>query len=304
MKKYFTSVFILGTILISFNSFAQLKVSSSGNVGINTLTPAYKLDVNAKTLRSYYQSNQPFILDVYHADPRITTGSHIVFYRMDGTDFANIECKVCTEYSDSTAKENISLLKNEGLSTILQLRGVSFSWKNDKNETKHSGFLAQEVESILPGAVYTDDSLKHKSLSYSAIIPYLVEAIKEQQHTIEDQNARLDDFENNCCNNASLKSASIGNVNESDVNVAKLYQNAPNPFTTQTIIKFEIPKTVGNAQLYICNMNGTLLKTIPINQRGVGNVTIRGNEFKAGMYLYSLVDDGKIIDTKQMLLTE
>ena len=28
------------------------------------------------------------------------------------------------------------------------------------------------------------------------------------------------------------------------------------------------------------------------------------NEFVAGMYLYSLVCDGKIVDTKQMLLTE
>jgi hypothetical protein len=34
------------------------------------------------------------------------------------------------------------------------------------------------------------------------------------------------------------------------------------------------------------------------------NVTINANEFVAGMYLYSLVCDGKIVDTKQMLLTE
>ena len=51
-------------------------------------------------------------------------------------------------------------------------------------------------------------------------------------------------------------------------------------------------------------MTGSLLKTIPVNQRGEGSVTINGNEFKAGMYLYSLVDDGKIVDTKQMLLTQ
>jgi len=51
-------------------------------------------------------------------------------------------------------------------------------------------------------------------------------------------------------------------------------------------------------------MTGTLIKNIVINQRGEGNVVINGSEFNAGMYLYSLVNDGKIIDTKQMLLTE
>ena len=51
-------------------------------------------------------------------------------------------------------------------------------------------------------------------------------------------------------------------------------------------------------------MTEILLKTISINQRGAGQVTINANEFAAGMYLYSLVCDGKIVDTKQMLLTE
>lgn len=56
--------------------------------------------------------------------------------------------------------------------------------------------------------------------------------------------------------------------------------------------------------LFICNMTGILLKTITASQRGAGNELINVNEFAAGMYLYSLVCDGKIVDTKQMLLTE
>jgi hypothetical protein len=50
-------------------------------------------------------------------------------------------------------------------------------------------------------------------------------------------------------------------------------------------------------------MTGTLLKTFEINQRNEGNIIINANEFIAGMYLYSLVCDGKIVDTKQMMLT-
>jgi len=92
--------------------------------------------------------------------------------------------------------------------------------------------------------------------------------------------------------------------NNSETESAKLFQNQPNPFSSETTIRFEIQQAVVDTQLYIFNMNGTLLKTIQINQRGSGNVTINGNEFNAGMYLYSLVVDNKIIESKQMLLTE
>ena len=95
-----------------------------------------------------------------------------------------------------------------------------------------------------------------------------------------------------------------GNTTSTDLSGAKLYQNNPNPFSVQTTIRFEIPETVQSAQLHFCNMTGTLLKTITVIQRGSDNVTINANELVAGMYLYSLVCDGKIVDTKQMLLTE
>jgi len=61
---------------------------------------------------------------------------------------------------------------------------------------------------------------------------------------------------------------------------------------------------VVDAQLYICNMRGVLLKTIQINQRGSGNVTMNGKELNAGMYMYTLVADGKEVDTKKMILTD
>jgi hypothetical protein len=138
------------------------------------------------------------------------------------------------------------------------------------------------------------------------LIPVLVEAIKEQQKIIENLSAQVETIENDCCNkNDNLKSGTISS-NEDNLaeNQAKLFQNAPNPFSNQTTIEFKLPQTVQSAQLHICNMTGTLLKTITVNQRGAGQETISGNEFIPGMYLYSLVADGKIIDTKQMLLTE
>ena len=51
-------------------------------------------------------------------------------------------------------------------------------------------------------------------------------------------------------------------------------------------------------------MSGGQIKSISIPERGKGTVTIQGSELSAGMYLYALIADGKVIDTKRMILTK
>ena len=84
----------------------------------------------------------------------------------------------------------------------------------------------------------------------------------------------------------------------------QLFQNTPNPFTQNTTIAMLIPDEVANATLYVYDMQGTQKKSIPVNSRGNTSVTISGGEFIAGMYMYTLIADGKAIDTKQMILTK
>ena len=164
-------------------------------------------------------------------------------------------------------------------------------------EIDRFGFIAQELEEVFPELVDVDKE-GYLNIDYIGLIPIMVEAIKELQ-------AKVETIENDCCASGSnLKAVKINSSTDSQgQNVGRLYQNKPNPFTNETIIQYEIPKTVGSAQLYIFNMNGTLLKTFNIEQRGLGELNIQGSEFIAGMYLYSLLNDGKIIDTKQMILT-
>jgi len=113
-------------------------------------------------------------------------------------------------------------------------------------------------------------------------------------------------YTRDCCSSAGQqKNTTIPDTNEKlgTVNTI-LYQNTPNPFSNETVIRYEIPENVGKCQLHILNMTGSLLKTISINAPGIGSTVIHGRELKPGMYLYSLVIDGQIIDTKQMLLSK
>jgi hypothetical protein len=89
--------------------------------------------------------------------------------------------------SDERYKKNIESLDSP-LDKIMQLKGVSYEWKSEYNtgKGKQIGFIAQEVESVIPELVYTDSN-GYKSLSYDKLVPVLVEAIKEQQKAIDEK---------------------------------------------------------------------------------------------------------------------
>ena len=89
-----------------------------------------------------------------------------------------------------------------------------------------------------------------------------------------------------------------------DAVVTALYQNEPNPFTERTVIRVDVAESVVAANLYIYNMNGEQLTEYPITNRGATSITIDGGSLNAGMYLYALIADGQVIDTKRMILTK
>jgi len=85
-----------------------------------------------------------------------------------------------TYTSDKTLKENIKTVS--GLDLITKLRGVTFDWKKDKAPAV--GLIAQEVETVLPELVSTDEK-GLKSVQYGNLVAPLIEAVKEQQAQIE-----------------------------------------------------------------------------------------------------------------------
>ncbi len=83
-----------------------------------------------------------------------------------------------------------------------------------------------------------------------------------------------------------------------------LEQNVPNPFSASTYIKYYLPSTANGGWLIISDMKGQTLRQYNIAQTGFGKQTIAPAEFAQGTYNYSLYVDGKLVDTKQMILAE
>lgn len=176
--------------------------------------------------------------------------------------------------------------------------------KNKKPDGPHFGFIAQEVKEIYPELVHTDKD-GYMYIDYIGMIPLLVNAIGELNTQIEELKA-----ENSELNQAvvNAQAPAVGNNQPSqiadDFLRNALYQNHPNPFTSSTTISMSLRSEVADAVLYIFDMQGSLLKTIPVNNRGNVSVTIDGGELNAGMYIYSLIADGNEVASKRMILTK
>ena len=70
------------------------------------------------------------------------------------------------------------------------------------------------------------------------------------------------------------------------------------------MIRYSLPPTIAKADIYIYDMQGAQLKCIPAQGRGESQVALTARDLKAGMYLYALVADGALVDSKQMILTK
>ncbi|MFQ3576648.1 MAG: tail fiber domain-containing protein, partial [Cytophagales bacterium] len=93
--------------------------------------------------------------------------------------------------SDSRYKKNILNLE-EGISIIKKLEPRTYEWNIPEfpewnfPKGRHYGFIAQEIEQILPNLVITDSTKnKYKAVDYSKLTPILTKAIQEQQQMID-----------------------------------------------------------------------------------------------------------------------
>lgn len=93
--------------------------------------------------------------------------------------------------SDIRFKKDIIPIEKP-LAKIMQLRGVNFSWNTTDfpqrmfSEKRTMGFIAQEVEKVLPEIVQTENTTEgYKSVQYDKVVALLVEAVKAQQKQIQ-----------------------------------------------------------------------------------------------------------------------
>ncbi len=140
----------------------RFSVLGNGNVGIGRTAPAYALDVLASG-----------------------TGVIARFNSTNATGCTLADGGTITCTSDERMKKNIEDI-TYGLDTLRGLRPVLFNWKyEDDTTSKNLGFIAQEVEALVPKLIATDEN-GMKSLNTTAMVPILTKAIQEMDLQITE----------------------------------------------------------------------------------------------------------------------
>ncbi|MDA7717003.1 tail fiber domain-containing protein [bacterium] len=213
-------------------------------------------------------------------------------------------------FSDKNLKENVTKLEGS-LEKVMKLQGVYFNWKRqiikktgDKEvniaeglpKGRQLGFIAQEVEQVIPEIVHSAKD-GYKSLEYHTMTALLVEAIKEQQSQIRLLEEKISGLNNKM-------EEDLDNPNKNSEDTISLSQNIPNPFGIHTQIKYSLPNSYGSGNLLISDLSGKEIITLLLKPGTNQILDISSDRLQNGIYLYSIVVNGKVRVTKRFVVSK
>lgn len=298
-------------IVFATNSLEKMTIMPNGEVGVGTANPTNKLQV--------YNSSSDNHLAIGGSAPSIKFHD-------------NINAPAGAPNPLGLAYSKIGLATHSGdfvigskpgdmiLQTINNTNAIIFSNKftaggngTEQMRLSHEGYLGINVAA--PTAVlHTDGAVRHENLvegsgnilvvdaqgnvyKSTALAKTMNDAGLQQE--IEKQKDEITYLKSEIANLKRIVS-SVSNTNT----ISYLYQNSPNPFSEITKIKFKISESAKNIAINIYNMNGDKLKSYTVESSNENELIINSNEFKSGVYVYSLSVDDQIVDTKSMIITK
>ena len=180
------------------------------------------------------------------------------------------------------------------------------------------GLIAQDMEKVFPELINNvtgNASQNHESkeplrtsgfkvVNYVSLIPVLISGIQEQQKLIDEQaktNASLQQ-QIDALKSKTGTATGISSSNPAMEGFA-LQQNVPNPFSNETLIGYQLPAQVSNASLVVYDLSGKQITSLPL-EKNASSITITSEKLAAGIYIYSVMADGKILDSKRMVVAQ
>lgn len=167
------------------DSANEMLFDGAGNVSIQATKKFFVDGLHAgnggDTFLSEYSANEF----------EIQTGGARRFALSGGNTFISGSLTQNHNFSDERLKENIVIIPN-ALEKVNTLRGITFTRKDDGSSG--TGLIAQELEKVLPEAVYEtkkidsledSDAEKYKAIEYGTTVGLLVEAIKELEARVK-----------------------------------------------------------------------------------------------------------------------
>lgn len=280
-----------------------------GNVGIGTTTTSGKLHVNGTV----------FINSL--GTPTFTSADHYVGINTSNNQLIDLGVSTI-EFKEEV--QDIEFDKE----AFLNLRPVDYRWKEYHGGQNDVGLIAQEVAEVFPAlatrgykrSYFPNGDMERDSMGipivdstqfevrgvrYHKLPVYLLAVAKVQQQELNElrqQVQQLLEQVNGCCSavqpmNRLEDSPTLTNNVKLDEFI--LLSNDPNPFSDFTDIKYEHEGCV-SCDIIISDNSGRVLKRIRTNG-SKGTARVYSSEIGSGMFLYSLVKDGRTVSTERMV---
>lgn len=207
--------------------------------------------------------------------------------------------------SDARFKKNI-MPSEAVLDKIMQLGVKRYQFvKNQKDDRKYYGMIAQEVEKVFPDVVYHhkgDDGKDFYTMNYGAMGTIAIKGLQEFRHEVkpvlEAQEEEIKRLKDEIAELKMLVARVSGEQVSSSFGKGTLGLATPNPARGSVRIQYEVPQSASNARLLLTDALGRTVKTVQLTSSGFVNIDV--NALSSGVYNYSLIVDGKIIQARKM----
>ncbi|MDZ7341949.1 MAG: T9SS type A sorting domain-containing protein, partial [candidate division KSB1 bacterium] len=277
------------TFLVDYPQPGQFKVATSSNTGSSPRIEIW-LD-GAKILSQPGQINQTYAIEV-------PAGQHKIFVDNQGTDWIEISTYVVTNYI--AAIRSYSLVGDDQIIGWVQHR--NYNWQY----VKQVGIPAPVTDGKIQFSNLTQDGkyqFEWWLCSSGSIFSTDTTNVVNGNLTIEVPPIQWD-----YAYKISLEATKVETRSHRMPGQFKLEQNFPNPFNSDTVIQYSIPRA-GEVELAIYNIEGKLVRNFSRLEKSPGRYSIAwdgknngGSSLASGVYFYQLKFDSILVDTKKMVL--
>ena len=232
--------------------------------------------------------------------------------------------------SDAMFKTNVDTI-TDAKSIIRKIKPRSFYYDTTNvygmnfSNKKQLGIIAQDALAVPELAFLVGTATKpavkdsagnivnpavtYKTFNYNGLFALYAKGYQELSNTVDSMRTILASC---CTNTTAARNINNGNstgssrpliqtsIELSDKTIF-LGNPIPNPWSDYTTINYTIQTNFSSAQITFSTIEGRLIKTVELKEKGEGQLNIYSKELNNGIYVYTLTVDNKIIDSKKMV---